>query len=346
MNHDTHDAQHRQTDNDHGAGADSLRQADSQSAHDSAGYSHADEAAQPVSPLPYRDVDEASRIFLLPNIFTAGNLFFGFIAIIWCIHGRYVAGDEEQAKLLFTQAVFFILFAGVCDLFDGRVARMGGRESLFGKEFDSIADVVSFGLAPALMVFFLILHPTESYPFFRQIGWLIGFIYLLCAGIRLARFNVITNPFIPQTKKSAESAGDFQGLPAPAAAGMIASVVLVMLNYDFHRELYLALPPLLLLIAYMMVSHVVYPSFKHIGWRSRIKLQHFILLVVGVVVMVTFWKISFAIVFIVYLFYGLVRHMRREKVIRRSASAVKTAVKDRMGRERTRNRHGDSESQD
>lgn len=297
-----------------------------------------DDTPRQLSPLPYRDVDEASRIYLLPNIFTAGNLFFGFIAIIWCIHGRYVVDGAESTKL-FTQAVFFILFAGVCDLFDGRVARMGGRESLFGKEFDSIADVVSFGLAPALMVFFLILNPTESYPFFRQIGWLIGFIYLLCAGIRLARFNVITNPYIPQTKKSAESAGDFQGLPAPAAAGMIASVVLVMLNYDLHREFYLALPPLLLLIAYMMVSHVVYPSFKHISWRSRIKFQHFILLVIGAVMMVTFWKISFAIAFIVYLFYGLIRHMRREHVIRRGASAVRTAVKDKIHRDKSRQRN-------
>lgn len=289
-------------------------------------------SGKPVYPLPYRDVAEASRIYLLPNIFTAGNLFFGFIAIIWCIRGRYVAESELEAAHFFTQAVFFILFAGVCDLFDGRVARMGGRESLFGKEFDSIADVVSFGMAPALMVFFLILNPTEAYPFFRQIGWLIGFIYLLCAGIRLARFNVLTNPFIPPSKKSAEAAGDFQGLPAPAAAGMVASVVLVMLNYNFHREFYLILPPLLLLIAYMMVSRVVYPSFKHIGWQSRIKLQHFILLIIGVVAMIVFWKFSFAIAFIVYLFYGLVRHMRRERVIKRGTSAVRTAVREKIHR--------------
>lgn len=304
--------------------------------HDSSTAEHAP-APQPepaegrgVYPLPYRDVTEASRIYLLPNIFTAGNLFFGFIAIIWCIRGRYVAGNEAEAAKLFTQAVFFILFAGVCDLFDGRVARMGGRESLFGKEFDSIADVVSFGLAPALMVFFLILHPTEAYPFFREIGWLIGFIYLLCAGVRLARFNVITNPFIPPAKGSAEASGDFQGLPAPAAAGMVASVVLVMINYNFHREFYLALPPLLLLIAYMMVSHVVYPSFKHIGWQSRIKFQHFILLIIAVVALVSFWKFSFAILFLVYLFYGIVRHMRREHVISRGATAVRSAVQDKI----------------
>jgi len=265
--------------------------------------------------LPYRDVNEASRIYILPNLFTAGNLFFGFLAIVSCIRGRYVAVTEPEAAVFFTQAVFCILGAGMCDMLDGRVARLGGRESLFGKEFDSIADVVSFGLAPALMMFFLILRPTDEWPFFRQIGWLIGFVFLLCAAVRLARFNVITNPFIPGIPTGKDSY-DFQGLPAPAAAGMVASIVLVMINFEFRREFYLLLPPLMLLIAWMMVSKVRYPSFKHIDWQSHLNIEHFIGLIIAVILLFAFWRFSFALLFLAYLFYGVARHMRRRSALK------------------------------
>lgn len=261
--------------------------------------------------IPYQDVNEASRIYILPNLFTAGNLFFGFLAIIWCIRGRYTAdGNEVLAASFFTEAVFFILGAGICDIFDGRVARLGGRESLFGKEFDSIADVVSFGVAPALMVFFLVLSPTTGYEFYRQLGGFIGFIYLLCAGVRLARFNVITNPFIPGWDKATKP-GDFLGLPAPAAAGMTASVVLLVVNYDL-RGFALFLPPLLLLTAWLMVSNVPYPSFKHLSWTHKMGVQSFIVLIIATAAFVYFWKWSFALGFILYILYGFVRHLRKE----------------------------------
>ncbi len=262
--------------------------------------------------VPYKDINEASHIYILPNLFTAGNLFFGFLAIIWCIRARYDGGIAPvEVTGLYTQAVFFILAAGLCDLLDGRVARLGGRESLFGKEFDSIADVVSFGVAPALMVFFLILGPTDSYPFFRQIGWLIGFIYLLCAGVRLARFNVITNPFIPgvDVKKAGK---DFLGLPAPAAAGTIASLVL-LLNALELRGFALLLPPLMLLIAWLMVSSVPYPSFKHVGWTSRMSPKHFILFMAMAAAVILFWRYSFTVLFLGYIFYGLFRNFRRPR---------------------------------
>ncbi|RME68056.1 MAG: CDP-diacylglycerol--serine O-phosphatidyltransferase, partial [Verrucomicrobia bacterium] len=140
---------------------------------------------------------QASRIYLLPNLMTAGNLFCGFVAIIRCIQARFAVVTEtgESSQHLYTEAVWFIIAAVVFDSLDGRLARLGGRESLFGREFDSIADVVSFGVAPALLVFFLILSPELS-AYFRPIGWFIGFIYLLCAAVRLSRFNVITHPLI------------------------------------------------------------------------------------------------------------------------------------------------------
>src|SRR5690606_27881596 len=137
--------------------------------------------------------------------------------------------EAKTPQALYEQAVWFIVAAVVCDALDGRLARLGGRESLFGKEFDSIADIVSFGLAPALMVFFPILSPKDDTLIFQQLGWAIGFIYLLCAGIRLARFNVITHPLIISAGK--EATGEFMGLPVPAAAGVIASLVLVLNSY-------------------------------------------------------------------------------------------------------------------
>ena len=122
-----------------------------------------------MSDLEQRDnpynVTQASRIYFLPNLMTAGNLFCGFAAVIKCIQARLLTDAGEYALLhpnlswitLYTQAVWLILAAVIFDALDGRLARMGGRTSLFGAEFDSLADVVSFGVAPALMVFFLIL---------------------------------------------------------------------------------------------------------------------------------------------------------------------------------------------
>ena len=149
--------------------------------------------------IPYASSEEASHIYLLPNSLTAGNLFFGFLAILSCIQANNTT-DTALISAHFTQAVWFIFFGVVCDAFDGRLARMGGRESLFGKEFDSIADVISFGVAPALMVIFLILKPDDNNDSFFQIGWLIGFVYLLCAAVRLSRFNVLTNPVLTKSK--------------------------------------------------------------------------------------------------------------------------------------------------
>ena len=256
----------------------------------------------------YADSEEASHIYLLPNSLTAGNLFFGFLAILRCIQANY-ATDEAIVTSHFTQAVWFILFSVICDALDGRVARLGGRESLFGKEFDSIADVISFGVAPAMMMIFLILQPTEKYPYFLQIGWLIAFIYLLCAGVRLARFNVLTHPMLPPAERL-KGTKDFLGLPVPAAAGMIASLVLV-LNSQEIRGMAILMPPLMLGIAYLMVSNIQYPSFKQVGWQTSMNVKTFILLIFGLGIAFTFRELFFAILFFSYIAYGPIRHFYR-----------------------------------
>lgn len=254
----------------------------------------------------YKDSLEASRIYLLPCLFTAGNMFFGFLAVIRCIQAKYTAIDDIMANTLYTQAVWFILLACVCDVFDGFSARITGKESLFGKEFDSIADVVSFGIAPALLVFLLILSPTDQYPFFRQVGWLIGFIYLLCTAVRLARFNVITSPLLPKNDVIKNLKG-FLGLPVPAAAGMIASITLVLIEYDLNRWA-ICLPPFMIFIAFLMVSNIHYPSLKNFNWQTEARVRNFILLVTVVSSIFLLGHVAFAVIFLSYIAFGLLRH--------------------------------------
>ena len=278
---------------------------------------------------PY-NVTNASRIYFLPNLMTAGNLFCGFVAVIQCVQAR-LAESAPTGEYLgstpadhYRQAVWFIFGAAAFDALDGRLARMGGRESLFGAEFDSLADVISFGFAPTLMVVYLIISPTQGYPVFRNIGWFLGFVYLLCAAIRLARFNVITNPLLHGDRK--DSNKDFVGLPVPAAAFTVASLVLSLLYLaDNDRSLHqwaLVLPPLLGLIAVLMVSTVRYPSGKNIDLQTRTRLLPFVGFLVFVAALVTFKEFALLAAALGYIFFGLVRHWRKPRSIPRSRPPV------------------------
>ena len=269
---------------------------------------------------PY-NVTQASRIYFLPNLMTAGNLFCGFAAVIKCIQARLITDIGEYASIhsqvtsieLYTHAVWLILAAVVFDSLDGRLARMGGRTSLFGAEFDSLADVVSFGMAPALMVFFLILAPRGDYQWFREFGWFIAFIYLLCGAVRLARFNVITNPLLHRAE--IESNKDFVGLPIPAAAGTVASLVLLLLNMTANarelRQWTLGLPLLLMLVSFLMVSTVRYPSFKQVNWETKTRFRTFVAFFIVIGLAIKLQEISFFFLFLAYIFYGLFAHYQR-----------------------------------
>lgn len=282
----------------------------------------------------YTNALEASRIYFLPNLMTAGNLFCGFSAMIACIEARFTARTNivEQVgnaiahtpEQLYERAIFFILLAVVFDSLDGRLARLGGQESLFGKEFDSIADIVSFGVAPAMLVFFMILSPTVDMPAYRQMGFFIGFVYLVCAAIRLARFNVITSPLLDPDESLPKD--DFLGLPVPAAAGTIASIVLI-LNQLPDRDipfLTLFLPFFLLIVALLMVSKVHYPSFKHINWKTTIKLRTLILLSAFIYIAVKFHFFALGALFVSYLTFGILRHIARS-IRRRKLDAAPKA---------------------
>ena len=272
----------------------------------------------PPEKRPYSSPEEAARIYLLPNLFTAGNMLCGFMAIKNCIEARFTTLNPEGRAEHYNMAVWFILFACVCDLFDGRVARATKRESLFGAEFDSIADTVSFGVAPALMACFLVIKP-EATDNVQLVTWLLAFIYLLCAGVRLARFNVLTNPLVPGNEKRA-AGGDFVGLPSPAAAGMIASLVLVLskvmktadLKDPFEQAVQAwswSLLPLMLIISFLMISNVRFPSFKKLDWTARARTRGFILIIILGFVVLRYPQFSFPAVFLGYISYSIFRHV-------------------------------------
>jgi CDP-diacylglycerol---serine O-phosphatidyltransferase len=269
---------------------------------------------------PYNEA-QASRIYILPNLMTAGNLLCGFMAVVNCIHARLAATAEDGRYLEATApehyryAVYFIFGAALFDMLDGRLARMGGRESLFGAEFDSLADVVSFGMAPALLMFFLILAPSQEFPWFRQIGGFVGFVFLLCAAMRLARFNVITNPLLHRGKK--EATKDFVGLPVPAAAGTVASLVLFLLKWAESdksvNRFALGLPFLMLLIAFLMMSRFRYPSGKNIDLQTRTRSRTFVGLIVVIGFVYLFREFAFLGLCLCYVFIGPLRHWWRTR---------------------------------
>lgn len=239
------------------------------------------------------------KIYLLPNLMTAGNLFCGFAAVLRIIEAAVRIAAEQPTGSLYYEAIAFILGACVFDLLDGRLARLGGHESPFGREFDSLADVVSFGVAPALLVYQIVLRD------FERTGWLIAFFFLLCGALRLARFNCTAAAAGDRADK------DFEGFPIPAAAGLIASLTLFMLYIQADARTIgswkFALPVLLLFLSFMMFSRVRYPSFKALNWRTQRSIPAFI----GLIALLAFTAMNYwwmpAVLFVSFLIYGFVR---------------------------------------
>ena len=196
------------------------------------------------------------KVYLIPNFVTTAAMFCGFYSIISSIHQQFLL------------ASWAIVAAGVFDTLDGRIARMTKTTSEFGVEYDSLSDLVSFGVAPGILLYQWALAP------FERLGWLAAFLFLACGALRLARFNINT-AIVPK--------GHFEGLPIPIAAGMVATFVIFnhIVDWTEYRELFVLI--LTLSLASLMVSTVQFPSFKELNWRSR---AHFGHLLVGVLVMI------------------------------------------------------------
>src|SRR6266480_1632326 len=191
-------------------------------------------------PAPGPDSGEVKlKIYFLPNLLTAGNLFCGSVALTKIVEADLSTGYQDIRF-----ALGFILLACIFDLFDGRVARMGGVESPFGREFDSLADLISFGAAPAFLVHRIVLR--DFFPGHPQFGWFIASIYLICGAFRLARFNCLA------VQSNTGGGKEFLGFPIPAAAGLVASLTLFLLwledkGFPLGRWGYI-LPPIMIFL--------------------------------------------------------------------------------------------------
>jgi len=217
--------------------------------------------------------------YLLPSLFTMANMFCGYACIMFAIRGDY----ERAAP--------FIGFAVVLDMLDGRIARLTGATSAFGTEFDSLADVVSFGVAPAVLVF------EWGLTGFGRMGWAAGFIYLSAAAIRLARFNIQST--------ASHDKRYFVGMPSPAAAAVPAATVFA---YPYGLQGWLAGLALavVLIPGFLMVSTIRYHSFKTIDLRAPRSYRKLMFVSLVIAAIVTHPQVTLVVLAYLYLLSGLV----------------------------------------
>ncbi|MCB0272989.1 MAG: CDP-diacylglycerol--serine O-phosphatidyltransferase [Bdellovibrionales bacterium] len=207
-------------------------------------------------------------IYVLPNLFTSANLFLGFYAIIRAVQ------ITMEGHNTFQECAIAIIFAAIADMLDGRVANMTKTASKFGVEYDSISDMVSFGVAPALVMF------LWSLSSFGRIGWIACFLYVGCTALRLARYNVQVG-FVEKSH--------FQGIPSPMAAFMLCGLMLIF-NGEKLEEL--SLPyigtikyyvlALVILLALLMVSKVPYRNFRSLFLKKRLPFYVLLIIILGI----------------------------------------------------------------
>jgi len=232
-------------------------------------------------------------VALLPSLFTVANLFCGYACIVYAMRGEY----ETAAP--------FIGFAIVLDMLDGRIARLTGTASDFGVEFDSLADVISFGVAPAILSF------SWGLSSLGRLGWAAGFLFVTAAAMRLARFNI-----------QSASGGDkryFVGMPSPAAAAVPAATVYAYPFGLFEREQALLALPMVIIPALLMVSTIRFRSFKtiNLGWdRSYKPLLAFALFITFIA---TWPRITLVLMAYCYLASGFVEMAITRYRLRREA---------------------------
>lgn len=221
----------------------------------------------------------AIYIYVLPNLMTTGNLFCGFFAIIQALKGNFILG------------AYAIVAASVFDLLDGRLARLTRSTSKFGAEYDSLCDLVSFGVAPGIMLFQWALGP------FGRLGWIACFLFVACGALRLARFNVQANVV---------EGNYFQGLPIPMAAGIVASSILAFTDLELEALGNVGLLAMTILLAFVMVSNFRYRSFKDLDLKERLPFRY-LLLGVGLLVVVALRpEVMLFVLFIGYAILGAV----------------------------------------
>lgn len=219
------------------------------------------------------------HVYILPNLITTANMFCGFFATIYAIKGEYLT------------SAYAIVAAAVFDLLDGRIARLTHSTSKFGSQYDSLCDLISFGMAPGLLLYLWALQP------FGRLGWVASFMFTACGALRLARFNV---------QQDVVEKGFFQGLPIPMAAGIVAGSVLAFndLGKDGFRSHWIL--AMTFLLATVMVSNFRYRSFKDIDFRGRLPFRYLVL-GTGVIAAVAWWpEVMLFVLFLSYAILGAI----------------------------------------
>jgi CDP-diacylglycerol--serine O-phosphatidyltransferase len=221
-------------------------------------------------------------IFLFPSLLTTANLFCGFFALLLSVEHRY------------TEAALAIFVAMIMDLLDGRVARLMKATSQFGVEYDSLADVISFCVAPAFLLYSFALQPLG------RAAWFGAFLFVICGALRLARFNVQT---------ASADRRFFVGLSTPAAAGVAASLVILLEGDAPTRTVRVAIAVATYVLALLMVSTFRYWSFKEVDFARRRPVETLLIVVLAVMIVATMHEVFLFLVFGGYAFSGPVRRL-------------------------------------
>lgn len=241
-------------------------------------------------------------IYILPNIFTSLNIFCGFYAIISSMGGRFV------------EAATAILIAGLFDWLDGKIARATNTTSRFGVEYDSLADLVSFGVAPAVMMYLWALQPLG------RIGWLAGFLFMVCGALRLARFN---------TQVGKISSEHFVGLPIPAGAGMNAVTVLFFSRLGLQSSAnHVYILVMVYILSFLMVSTIKYNSFKKPEVFRKMNFNVLVTVILVLTLIALEPPIVLFLIGLVYILSGPILTLIRYRRIRQKREADKNSEKE------------------
>jgi CDP-diacylglycerol--serine O-phosphatidyltransferase len=224
------------------------------------------------------------KIYIVPNIVTTANMFCGFYSMVASVHRDFLA------------AAWAIVAAAVFDMLDGRVARLAKATSQFGVEYDSLSDLVSFGVAPAMLLYLWALEP------FGRLGWLAAFLFLACGALRLARFNV-NSAMLPK--------GYFQGLPIPMGAGMVATFIIFSGTMSWDLSDHIVILILTFGLSSLMVSTIRFPSFKELNWRSRASFGYLMTGVLAMILIAVKPEITLFLLLSTYIALGLLWNLFR-----------------------------------
>ena len=226
-----------------------------------------------------RHINANVNIYILPNLLTTASMFCGFYGIIHAIKGKFII------------AAYAIVAAAIFDLLDGRVARLTNATSKFGAQYDSLSDLISFCVAPGLLLFLWSLQP------FGRIGWLASFFYVACGALRLARFNV---------QQEVSDPAYFEGLPTPMAGGIVASSVLAFTDLQFEASKSLAILAMTFLLGFVMVTSFNYRSFKNLDLKQRLPFRYLVAGVFLFAIIAIHPEVTLFILFLTYAILGAV----------------------------------------